>query len=196
MKSNFILILFWFAFKTTQIRSLKIKDGLSCQINNCKYSNEYLFSSYYDGFDRQDGFDHKKVYTSQLTSIPDYRQSVWRLDKVKWLNNTFYLTNIYHENYRLCATHRFLDGFNYRRIVYLVKLNRESMVTNLKCVWEFDDRIDSTKEGKYMIWNRYYGEPLYAASFLFKSISSNKRNVYTWFKNPDSDQFEWKLNCF
>ncbi len=183
-------------FKTSQIESFKIKDGLTCQINNCKYSNEYLFSSYIELFIPDGYFDQKKVYTSQLNLISDYRQSVWRLNKVKWLNNTFYITSIYHENYLLCASHKYLDGFISRRLVYLHKLNKESMLTNLKCVWEFDDKIDSNQEGKYLIWNRYYGEPLYAASFLFKTISSNKRNVYTWYKNPDSDQFVWKLNCF
>ncbi len=189
MKSIFILICM--IFKTNFITALKVKDGLSCQINNCKYSNEYLYSSYNE-FNFQDGYDQKKVFTNVLTLIPDYRQSVWRLEKVKWLNNTFYITNIFHQDYRLCASQKYLDGFYYRRIVYLNKPKKESVVTNLKCVWEFD----SNKEGKYLIWNRYYGEALYAASFLFKSISSNKRSVYTWYKNPDSDQFFWKLNCF
>ena len=48
---------------------------------------------------------------------------------------------------------------------------------------------------KYRLWNVYYHEAFYAGSDMLKSAKSNRRNVFTWHKKPDSNQFLWNFVC-
>ena len=119
---------------------------------------------------------------------------MWIFRKVEWLNSTFYIQNIVSSDSKyICASHIHIDRFNYRRLVNLKQINEHSLITNHKCMWNLVPVDDS--KSFYTIWNVYYDEPLYAASYLYKTTKSNSRTVFLWYSAPDSNQFNWEVNC-
>ena len=122
------------------------------------------------------------------------------------MNGTYYITNSHYLEH-LCATHYHIEVFNHRRKVNLNRLNKHSLKTNKKCMWKIvkekniekfkvmTGRHFNDKHELYTIWNLNYREPLYAVSQLLKTAGISRRNVYTWHKKPDSNQFYWYLIC-
>ena len=200
-----------------KVESFKMSQNESiCLIQNIQYKNEYLFSSVeFDPYDldeidseshdhhNQPSTPHKKdfnyfkhkLFTNVIKYQHQFRKSFWILRSVDWMENTFYISSLYYDDYHICATHKHADKFYYRRKINLVKLNKESLATNQKCMWKFE-ALSNSSNTNYHIWNINYEEPLYSVSFLLKSARSKNRFVYTWHKSPDSKQFNWNLNCF
>ena len=176
-------------------------SSLICYLNNFKYKNEYLFVS--NQFDTFDNFK-RKVFTNQLDNIDD-------LDDIKWILipitidkeiNQYLIKSYSHDDEYLCSSHSHLYMFKQRRRVSLIKLDTDDrrLRDETKCKWKIDliDQIDNKNDTRqyYTIWNVYYREPFYAASSLFKQAqSSSIRNVFTWYSNPNSDQFVWNVEC-
>jgi hypothetical protein len=181
------------------IKSKNSSTTFYCLIQNSNYLNEYLYSSFEHQINPEDikekNFKHK-VFTNHIHSLysKHINQYIWVLKPVEWLNDTFYMTNFYFNNQHLCSSHNHVDSLNHRRQVLLNKLNKESLMTNKKCMWII--RSISSKDSSLVeIWNNYYKEPFYAASNLFRSGILNRRNVFLWYDQPDSKQFSWKLLC-
>ena len=184
-----------------EIKSSKsIRNGSFCLIENINYENEYLTSSFdYDLMSTQqnDGFKKRRVYTSSIKSdaISFGQQLVWYLvaapEKTNHNNQKhFYIMNPFFDLY-LCATSNYQDRFHRRRMLNLDKQRDNFNNNDNNCVWELEKKYDNN----YEIWNVKYNSPMYAASFLFKKIQSEKRNVYLWSNLPDSNQFLWNLQC-
>ena len=212
--SNFLTI--QTSFKNQKIQhSITTTSSSLCYIKSFYYKDEYLFPSHneveemttiplplppIESIDtnykkhtvRLPRETRSKIFTSKIKSTNDGYQNIkWLLQPVEWLNETYYITNGLYKNQHICASHVHLDPFFYRRKVNLVEMNQESLKTNRKCMWRFE-RID---KNVFYIWNSYYLEPFYAGSYFLKEINSNKRNVFTYYQPPDSQQFLWYLNC-
>lgn len=185
---------------STNTKNFRKKNStLYCLIENAKYTNEFLYSSFESNnyLDEDDDTSFKrKVFTNQISNkySSHGNQFIWVLNRVGWLNDTYYITNFFFKQEHLCASHSHMDSFQHRRRVMLNMLNRESLMTNKKCMWVIKS-ISSTDPNLVGIWNNYYREAFYAASDLFRSSVWNRRNVYLWYDKPDSKQFAWKLKC-
>jgi hypothetical protein len=182
-----------------------------CMITNFKYSDEFLASgdNKLEMVANDDTSFQHRVYTIKTKNMDIFNQAVWKLEKVQLVNNnnTFYLSNYFAQDYYLCATHLRIDAFYHRRYVGLVKMNRESLLANKKCMWElgpgkFAKATEISKSKNlidffrdFTIWNHNYKEPLYAASMIFTAAGHRNRNVFTWFEAPDSEKFYWNVNC-
>ena len=188
----FFIFLFVFVKKieVKQTNKLNLNSNKTiCLIGNLKYPSEYLYASNNPNFNNK-----RRVFTNHLESVNilHANQMIWILNPVKWIKNTFYITSLYYINHHLCASHQHFDSFNHRRDILLYHLNKESLITNKKCMWKLHP-VDSNQT--YTIWNMNYKEPLYAASFLFKTSKTNQRSVYLWHNSPDSLQFNWNVDC-
>ena len=169
-----------------------------CLIRNVEYKDEYLYSS--DRPDIYDSFKHR-VYTNQndYNYISSNLQMGWLLIPSNYLANTFYIQSIRFPNEYLCTSHLHFDPFFQRRKVNLNKLNQESVMTNKKCLWKLElikgEKFDKTFK-QYRIWNVNYKEAMYAGSDMLKTARTNRRNIFTWYSRPDSNQFIWDFICF
>jgi hypothetical protein len=175
-----------------------------CMINNFKYSSEYLIASPFDsGLYTEKGsiFQNRKVYDAKLdhNSITSYKQALWILEPNSKNSSQFYLINFQYKDEYMCSFQKHLDIFNNRRKIGLIRKtsnNDDTFVLTEKCLWDFERMKKMTSDKNLnIISNCEYRESLYAASDLFKSTKSKQRNVYTWGKRPDSNQFVWNLLC-
>ena len=157
----------------------------------------------------------------QLAFTPDDQQSVWRLEPVANRPSTFYIRNAKYGEY-LHASSMHMDLiFSHRRFVYMWKStssakNQESLKNNEAYMWTFrEPYVDLSKPSyppnqsgyfgfnnlpdllRVTIWNVKYNEPFYASAFTGgkSSGSALSRNVYTYYKPPDSTQFNWLVKC-
>ena len=185
---------------TTVKSSIRTENSSICFIRNIKYTDEYLYTSHeLDRFDHDinNGLDKRKVFANEMQSkyMNHFRQASWIVQPVFDMEKTFYLSNLEYPNHVLCASSEHLDRFNHRRIVNLNRMASENQnLNNTKCMWRLEKQTKGG-ESEFIVWNIRYKEPLYAVSFLFKTARTNKRNIYTWHKKPDSKQFIWNFNC-
>ena len=180
----------------------------TCLIQNTEYKDEYLYSCF--KLDAADDFK-RKVYTNPIETayMRTFTQLKWKFEPVFFggddnkqdeNNNNqtlyYYISNSQYNNEYLCSSSNHFDRFSYRRKVNLNKLT-DTNKTDKRCMWRLDEQShgDHLHQNKYMIWNAYYNEPIYAAMDLLSEAKSNRRNVYTWYKSPDSKQFIWNLIC-
>jgi hypothetical protein len=200
--SNQFLLLVFLTINLPILIKSKPPDNLHrsyCLVRNSEYENEYLYSSRKD-LDTNENMI-RKVYANSANkvNIKSLDQMRWIFVPVDWLNDAFYITNI-EFNEHLCASHVYRDSSTKskkRRLVNLIKMNKESLKTNKKCIWRTENIISNDgNESSFYLWNLYYHEPLYAAASLNKIMNQSKdRNVYTWHQKPDSKQFIWFIYC-
>ena len=175
-----------------------------CLIQNFKYSTDYLHVS--KKLDLSNFFDinsyTRRIYTNSPSSLKD-------MDKYRWkfillnnnLNNPQYIIkNSKYDEY-LCSSARHQSAlFKKRRNVYTRRVNDKKMKwmlnrNDVSCIWRIDNIQDQVyMDHRYLIWNVKYNESLYAASSLFTTVN-DERSVFTWFDQPDSDQFYWLIHC-
>ena len=143
--------------------------------------------------------DHM-VYVYPLNQIENVNQIKWSLVPVYHKHNNkihFYIKSNYYQDKYLCASNIQIL-LNTRRKIYLGKL--DEMTSRNECLWRIEKSWPSSSTTLdnnkilFKIWNVYYNEPLYTASSLL-STSQSGRNVYTWYGEPDSSQFNWSLQC-
>ena len=142
-----------------------------CLIKNIEYPDEFLYSS--KELDISDNYK-RKVFTNPANEyfMKSFDQMGWIFLPVNGTNDTFNLLNAkYYEH--LCASDNHLEIFNYRRKVNTYRLNNDNLKKNKKCMWKLHP-VDSNQT--YTIWNMNYKEPLYAASFLFKTSKTNSES--------------------
>jgi hypothetical protein len=191
----------------------KKNESSMCFIRNIKYTDEYLYSSNdFDSLDKDTSlttsiFDKQRIFVNEMSPkhISSIRQSIWLFQPVEIMtsdnkikNRTFLIGNAHFKNHILCASSDHLDRFNQRRLVNLNRLNDEIKILKglSKCVWILDKvNPNSVNSNDFMITNMKYKEKLYAASYLFKTSRTKRRNVFLWHKKPDSTQFVWNVNC-
>ncbi len=128
-----------------------------------------------------------------MNKIKTLNQLRWIFEPVSWLNDSYYITNVKY-NQHLCASHIYADfsrSTKKRRLVELSTINRDSLITNKKCIWKPEQL---NQNDQFYLWNLYYKESLYAASVI-KFSKKNDRSVFLWYKDPDSMQFVWYIYC-
>ena len=164
-----------------------------CVIKNYLYKDDFLYVCNEKEYDN--GY-RRKVYSNpvSLKYMQNSYQKRWLFiptDDKKYTNDTFYIiTDLYKEF--LCSSKDHLEITKHRRKLHTV--NMDEIPVGEECIWRLDEF--KYKKEHYLIWNLKYNEPLYAANSLFKTARTNRRNVYTWYKNPDSKQFIWFVYCF
>jgi hypothetical protein len=197
-----LLILSIILFQLNKSESRPDKSATkTCLIQNTEYKDEYLYSCF--KLDATDDFK-RKIYTNPIetTYMRTFTQLKWKFEPVvvdvdgeKQEDNNqtyYYISNSQYNNEYMCASNNHFDRFSYRRKVNLNKLT-ETGKNDKRCMWRLDEQPHH--ENRYMIWNAFYNEAIYAAMDLLSEAKTNRRNVYTWYKNPDSRQFIWNLIC-
>ena len=167
----------------------------NCVIKNVEYEDDFLYTcKQYPSYSN----DHRrKVYTNPIS--PKYMDSTLQ---TRWLfipvtddgthsNDTYYIVNEQYKEF-LCSAGDHLEITKRRRKVNTLSINE--IENEDECMWRLDE--SKTKIQNYIIWNVRYKEALYAASSLLMTMKSNRRNVFTWYKTPDSKQFNWVIFCF
>jgi hypothetical protein len=178
----------------------------SCIIKNMQYSNEFLYSHHTL---EEKNIMMRSVFTNPINRrfIKSFDQAEWLLKPIHGYSQTFYIESGLYKNQHLCALNN-LELMNMRRKVSLVNLKIDSKTNaeiKMACAWKLE-RLKSSNDTVFFIRSLKYNESLvttffsslhcnfilvlcfnskYAASTLFKAINS-RRNVYTWYKQPDS----------
>ena len=132
----------------------------------------------------------------------------------------YYITNYLFKNEYLCAMSLESESSE-KRHIGLIKMDMfddEETFDPRKCLWKLDhipvdvvtaadsnvvesksnnNNNNADRDNNYMIWNIYYQEPIYAASFHFDNNKRNSfpRNVFTWNRQTASQQSIWNLIC-
>jgi hypothetical protein len=180
----------------------------------CLIFNKYYKEYFCGDLAKYSQYDVKEVYTSSNSLSKIYRKEfnktillnenrkkfLWTLERVDNLEHTYYLKNMYFNDYYLHAL-KFSDSilFQQRRSVVLNLMHSREDSTFM---WRLENKTASLDNLDYnngmdlfRIWNLKYDEALYAANFFFKKTNS-KRKVFTWHNHPDTNKkFDWHLNC-
>ena len=179
------LILFKLTFQLDTIIENQSIYQAKCLIHNQKFMFEYLVS-----------FGAKnKLSTYPLKGFDNFNQIKWLL--IRSFNNTFYIKSLTN-NYFICSSeYEFANGIlfskNSRQIVKMVELS--SVINDDRfCKWIFK-KHEQDEQNIYMIWNDYFNKPLFASYFTMSSNIISARHVFLWYKQPDSKQFNWFVDC-
>jgi hypothetical protein len=116
----------------------------------------------------------------------------------------FSLANFLYTNFYLCSadkSNEYNSARNDRKRnkVILIEFNKEKdLLDHPECFWRLDRHENLERGGEdpaayYYIYNNFYDEPLYAASFFITFFG--KRQALLWKNSPDSEQFKWHINC-
>ena len=137
--------------------------------------------------------ESRQAYVYPLGLIYDYDLIKWSIIPSALTNQSFHIKSKNNNQY-LCASPTHTNMFfKTRRKVFTHTIDDlDELNKRLDCMWKFEKFSNQMKS--FIIWNVKYKEPLYAASSLFYEMELG-RNVYTWHKKPDSDQFHWNLHC-
>lgn len=210
------LIIFSFSISFEHMNAFNINNNkpnhekpTECIIKNNRYKEDFLYLTQDNKYEELKINKHvrfgRKIYSNTISPKSNIKDP----DQRKWLfvptilfdtddyqidqNQTyFYIINKHYLEF-LCATSYHHDLTNHRRRVFTFTM--EDAANMDECKWRLNEV--KNKEMNYELWNVKYNEPLYAASnFLQSSMSSHKRNVFTWYKSPDSKQFYWTIFCF
>ena len=175
------------------------KVNSNCLIENEKYDGEFLYTCEFRDYPTPYVDPHNSKY------IQDFDQMRWIFTPANNNddNSTFYIINSFYDML-LCSGNSRIGLFSQRRKLNMQNLFKINEFDNEECIWYVEPAeklykkyIKSKKSDKnrYVIWNYKYAEPLYAGSFLLKQVKSKRRNIYTWYKKPNSAQFIWNLHC-
>jgi len=184
----------------TKSKCLRDDQTLNCVLYNEEYDTEYLYAA--SGLHKFALF-RRNVYTwspfySQLkngNNVKEYTekdmQGVWAFSRaVSAEKDTFFIKNVEYNEYLYASSiHAGITGS--RRRIYTWKWSNDNFENQKAFMWTLKKADES---GTYQIWNVHYNQPLYAASFWHRT-SSMRRNVYTWYTEPDSKQFIWHIKC-
>lgn len=169
---------------------------LNCVIFNEKYHEymyaaNFLFSKYFK----------RTVYTYPLGLFylvkngknfdytDDDRKGVWILEPVKGLKNIFYLKNLRYDEY-LFAGDRVPKFIFFDSNMRFVNTEKNLSPSDEKFMWKFEQL---NNRGSYLIFNVGYNEPLFANFQITKD--NIRRDVLTWYKEPNGVQFRWNVKC-
>jgi hypothetical protein len=181
-----------------------INNNDDCLIQNFKYSIDYLHVS--EKLDLSNYFDinayTRRIYSNSPNSLKDMDKYRWKFMIFPDNNSNYpnYLIKISKYGEYLCASARHQSAlFKKRRNVYTRRLHDKKIKLMLNrndssCFWRIKRIESSYMDHRYLIWNVKYNESLYTASGLFTTIN-DERSVFTWFDQPDSDQFYWLIHC-
>ena len=181
-----IIILLMASYIKTQNKMVRKNFMYECLIQNQEYSYEYLYTNEHG----------KNVYVRPIGKIDNFHKIKWII--IETANHTDkYLMKNSHDDEFLCASSRFNDIFKARRVVEKFKLNLSTDKFE-NCFWKIQHTTGNSNSSKqtYTIINAFYNQPLYAASFLFKTNLVN-RKVYLWHdkKSLNSKKFKWFIDC-
>jgi hypothetical protein len=163
-----------------------------CLIHNIHYKFEYLFAS--NDVDPAHYYE-RNAYTTRLNKAVSFDSLRWKFIPV--MNNqsdTFYIYNTKYGEY-LCASNAYKDIFKKRRKLHTFSIiDKQQLNESSECQWKMVKISESGEPNVYTIWNVLFKEPLYAASYFLK-FQSSKRSIFLWYKSPDTDQFNWQIDC-
>jgi hypothetical protein len=204
MAFNFyaLLVVFMVSANSDHAFDISSRTSQECQLLNERYNFEYLYAA--SGL----SLFSRRVYTWSSLSKNVFRtsehsltfsasdpQGVWLLEKIHQVNfssphQLFFIKNFKYNEY-LYATRMIASFLSPRRDVFTRTATNSA---DLDDSYKWSIKQLDAEGGKYEIWNVKYNEPLYAANSFFKE-DSMRRKAYTWYKNPDSRQFNWFIKC-
>ena len=183
-----------------------------CQIHNKAYPFEYLFV--YRTYDVYYNRQKRRIFTIPLNLINNF--DIIQFKFIQISNNTYYIRNERFNEYVCASENQFFNpsinkinryglindyaDSNKRRMIFSVKPSKidESCEWKLEKIKPFAEFILFGKKIKqkesYRLWNVHYKKPLYAIS-TYVNGPNLKRAVALWYKKPDSEQFEWYIDC-
>lgn len=195
-----------------------LNKGKECILYNKRYTNQYVYASK-DLADEKKNVADRYVFAWLLNSLGRIFSSrksnqffdsepsgIWTLvpvDDSSDEKNVFYLRNVkYADEYLYASTTKYgkSNQADERRRVFARKLanaekddaNDEGSSPNPEqFMWSFNQ---TEKLGEYQIYNKQFGEHLYVAS-LFNAHILFRRNIFTFQKKPDSEQFTFVVSC-
>lgn len=152
--------------------------------------------------DNDENYENDNVNGDEIEDIPNEEKANTKItfENLNEISeeskmNYFIISTIYDEY--LCASSLHTnDIFKTRRLVQAQKVDKKDISSEKSCMWRIEQVKQKNKSAKssYHIWNVKYNEPLYAASSFFNT-NEYGRSIYTWYKKPNSDQFNWNFNC-
>lgn len=164
-----------------------------CLVKPYKHDDEFMYASRHTDPNHN---NDRLIYinTPSLSNTLGMDSLKWIFEPVEWINDnsSYYIRNAKYNDEWLCTSHNRNDMFKTKRLVHLKNLNRESLITNKNCIWKLDELERGTS--KFNVWNLNYYEPLYVTS-LFIPLNTRGKNIYTYYKPPDSNQFVWYIYC-
>jgi hypothetical protein len=170
------------------------KSNKNCFIHSEEHPFEYLYST----IDNPNEETDKNVYIYYIPEVNDYKKISWRFDFASKENKTsyFYIVSNKYNEY-LCASES--ASSNSRKIVRLSSIDDIKSINSLDtCKWRLEkikSKSLSKEKSRYIIWNKYFDEPLYPSSPLLKT-GHYKKNIYLWTWNvSNSNKFKWFINC-
>jgi hypothetical protein len=187
-----------------------------CNLYNDHYRGEYLYSvssmyqhsffyrqvlTWFPAFNRNIVKDARKSIFNFLDSDS---QGIWHFIPVDEPNRpfTYYIKNNKYGEY-LYASKLHHDFPNHRRNVFTWKDSKDKMDGKEYYMWELREPFMDPKkpnglnELKFTLWNVAFNQSLYAANHFFspKNNGGVRRRVFTYYKKPDEDKFNWFIVC-
>jgi hypothetical protein len=169
-------------------RIIAANNQFECLLENNKYSHEFLYSN-----------KTGNVYTVSLSNLNILK---WSLTQLTGTYDIYTIKNINTEEY-LCATDMFEENLKLKditndeiikkRLIHTRKVDKNEL--NDDCIWRFERTHTDKGFISYFIWNVYYNESLYSASYLFKL---NRKLRKTFLLNKMSrkmNEFKWIPEC-
>ena len=211
MKNQIALLFFLLVVIQSVAYAIDIEK--ECILYNKRYKNQYIYAANNlvageKKFFTKDRYVFAWIF-NKVGRIFGFRKTneffdsdpagIWKLipiDTEAVGNNVFYLRNVqYPDEYLYASRTKYGDsGFaSDRRRVFSRMLGDNDSPDHLldQFTWSFNK---TDKYGEYQIYNTYFKEPLYVSS-LYNRHSLLRRNVFTWHKEPDSQQFTFVVSC-
>ncbi|RNA30142.1 hypothetical protein BpHYR1_000732 [Brachionus plicatilis] len=193
LKLQFLIIfLVLYTLKSADSRN----QELNCVLFNEKY-HEYMYAA---NFLFSKNFK-RTIYTFPLGLFysaknghnfdftEDDRKGVWIIEPVSGRKNVYYLKNLKYEEY-LYAGDKVPKFIFFDTNMRFVNTKKDFSPSDEKFMWKFE-RLN--KMGSYFIYNVEYNEPLFAD--FHRTRENIRRDVLTWYKDPNGLQFSWNVKC-
>jgi hypothetical protein len=165
-------------------------DRFECLLESNKYSHEFLYS--------KSNMDNN-VYTISSNDLSMLKWSLTQLTgtydlyTIRYVNTNEYLcgTDMFEENLKI---QDITNDLIRKRLVHTRKIDK---FVNFKddCIWRFERAHTDKGFISYFIWNVYYNESLYAASYLFKPNRKLRKTFLLNKMSKKMNEFKWIPEC-
>jgi hypothetical protein len=190
MLKNIHLLVILMILLSTGDLSESTKEQVECLLENNKYSDEFLYSN--------------RVNHVFTISFHNMNMLKWTLTQLTGAFDQYTIRYVTTNEY-LCATDFFEESLQLqditndvikKRLIHTRKMSDKNTKIDDDCIWRFERTHTDKGFMAYFIWNVYYNESLYAASYLY--LNPNKKLRKTFLLNKMSkkmNEFKWIPEC-